>query len=80
MGKEYVPEYANGEILVCYLDHPENDRDFAKVFGSRILGYKLKGEWKHGDSVFIYETIIGKEEEVCQRFRKQKKFVDWAER
>ena len=75
----YEPDYAKGEIIVSYLEDIDSNDQFAKTFG-KSLGYDLAGAYKNDDSVFIYKTHAGKEEEACEEFESQDKFTDWASR
>ncbi len=79
MTKRYKPDYAKGEILVCYLDNIDTDLGFARTFG-KTLGYELADIYEYGDDVFIYKTLSGKENAACKAFISHNKFVDWAEK
>jgi hypothetical protein len=74
---EYVPEYAPGEILVCF--SKPVCAGFADIFGD-LLGIAFKEEWPHGDNVFCYTTRIGSEESVMRQFLGYSEIVEWAER
>lgn len=79
MNAEYVPEYATGEILVCYRPAIGASIELAETLGE-ALQYELVGPWEHGDGVFIYLTEEGQENEACDLFKSKDEFVEWAER
>lgn len=76
MPGEYVPEYAKGEILVCFFDKVE----FGEKFGS-ALGYELsENQWNHAENVVTYKVPVGQEDEAIRIFTGYREFVDWAEK
>ncbi|MBU1198284.1 MAG: hypothetical protein KKF46_05190 [Nanoarchaeota archaeon] len=79
MNNEYTPDYAKGEILVCFLNKIDANKGFAKTL-AKSLGYELKDEDYEVGGSYIIQTLPGKEEKACADFKKEKRFVDWAER
>jgi hypothetical protein len=78
MAERYKPEYAKGQIIVCFKN---NNYDMGPALGKH-LGYELmKDETKNQPSeVFIYKTMEGKELEAQKKFSKYTEFVEWAMR
>jgi hypothetical protein len=87
---KYVPEYAEGEILVCFKDlrltTPKKSVSMSLTQGfdgylGTLLGYEVSEErLDFYDSVIVYKVPKGKETEACAKFKKYSEFVDWAER
>lgn len=76
---KYEPNYAKGQILVCFKLEKDCGKEFAKTFGE-FIGYALGDEeYDHGNNVFIYKTEIGKEKEACGQFLTHGDFIEWAE-
>jgi hypothetical protein len=78
--KNYIPEYALGEILVCFQPGVDVGRVFASGFGN-VYGIKLKDQDDYFISnAYAYKTPIGKEEAACRMLSKKKDFIEWAKR
>ncbi len=73
---EYVPNYANGQILVVF--KPALSYDFIYDFANK-LGYpliKIPDSYSVGH---IFKTNIGDEKKAIKQFKKYTKFVEYAE-
>lgn len=90
MRKDYKPDYAPGEILVCPAEVPNIDigDEFFRNAGI-TEGYLLQGEHKMLEGVYIFKVPVGEEEKAIKYFKKlpiilnppQKiSVVGWAER
>ncbi|MBT4376333.1 hypothetical protein HOD29_03080 [archaeon] len=77
MCEKYIPEYAKGEILVCFKE--DFLGNFPKQFGKGI-GYELKEEIDYLDSVASFYVNEGEEEKAIEEFQGQKNFILWAEK
>jgi hypothetical protein len=82
MGEEYKPEYADGQILVRFLDKWGMNEGFMDTF-LQSIGYKFKDQHEYilpeGDYVVV-EVPVGEEDKACQDIKQHSKFVDWATR
>ena len=74
---EYAPEYAQGQILVDFINKTTDD--FVREFG-KGLGYELLDEEYAYDDFYIFKTPIGKEGEAIEILAKYSKFVEHVRR
>ncbi|MFW5852845.1 MAG: hypothetical protein ACOCUR_02350 [Nanoarchaeota archaeon] len=78
----YVPEYEPGKILVCFhTKNLKNPEAFMRGFGD-YLGYDFIEEWRWSsiDSIGVYKTEIGKEDDVMAFLKSYSSFVSWTDR
>ncbi|MBT4334627.1 hypothetical protein HOD61_02315 [archaeon] len=73
---KYIPDYANGEILVSFYDMAGPFSDFPERIGTD-LGFKLISPSEYGNN-YIYQTKKGQEGEACERFMKNGMYVEYA--
>ncbi|MBT3405117.1 hypothetical protein HN832_04300 [archaeon] len=73
---EYKPEYAEGQILVRFLEAQQ--MVFACSFG-KGLGYELSEEG-YPDYAFLFLTKPGNEDKAIEEFKAEADFVDGAYR
>lgn len=79
---DYIPEYAEGEILLklgtAYGHDFSTDVDFIRDF-SKYLGFEYKEEWRDSGDYHVISVSPGKEAEACEKFMSYN-FVENAER
>ena len=80
----YTPEYAEGEILVCFSKNFEDISEAAAVVTAKIVECELSDEaYRYGDHVVIYKTEPGMEDETVrklEKLRSPKGLIDWVKR
>ena len=87
MEGEYKPEYAEGQILVCFLNKWDMNEGFMSTFLESI-GYKLKDQHQYDlptDGYVVVEVPPGEEEKACNEIKQydndqNKQFIDWTAR
>lgn len=63
----YEPEYAKGQILVCF--KIDCGKEFARDFG-RALGHELSDEdYDYGDGVFFMKQKKGRKGKLFRNFK-----------
>tara|TARA_Y100000310_G_scaffold317296_1_gene370014 strand:+ start:408 stop:791 length:384 start_codon:yes stop_codon:yes gene_type:complete len=77
MTDKYVPEYAEGEILVDFTNGNLTG-DFVKGFGDRV-GIEFL-EWYNDGRWAIYQVTPGTEDDIVADLVKRTEFVEWVGR
>ena len=78
---EYIPRYAEGEIVVFFNEADvEDSKKFMQGFGAH-MGYEFKEMWRWdtNGTIAVYKTDVGKEDETIS-YLESISFVQRADR